>query len=298
MLAESQRTEKIQRLKTAQKRTAESHEILCNRIGLELHPGTHMANHWGTITLSYSGLEQTLKYLLAVEGNKSIKGVREILGQDGGHNLYKPFSLLQAETQEIMKEHYERWQSLHSYIAISELDGFLRNISEALGDENSRAKGYERWRYLLIEDTDIPKNSAAAMLSIWRVAVQIAEHKEWPNQKPVTPEANICQTLIRRLEDIRLDVCVRRQNRPNGKFYNDTNDRNAWFRHYGGPLNAFAQLIWNHERRHPEAYSAASDEFAEVLQRWTEVLDEGEETFGGQDTRYFIARARGWTRTG
>ena len=45
-----------------------------------------------------------------------------------------------------------RYQSLHRYVETETLDAFLSQIS----DEDGR--GYERWRYTLIDDTPPPRD--------------------------------------------------------------------------------------------------------------------------------------------
>ena len=64
-MSKNEKLEKVQRLHTAHRKTK---EFLENEPPTwELHPGTDIARNWTVITAAYSGLEQTIKYLVAEE---------------------------------------------------------------------------------------------------------------------------------------------------------------------------------------------------------------------------------------
>ena len=65
--------EMVQRLLTAYKKTRETLEA--EPVTWDPHPGTDVARIWTVFTAAYSGLEQTLKYLVAVENGLTIPEV-------------------------------------------------------------------------------------------------------------------------------------------------------------------------------------------------------------------------------
>ena len=149
-MSNHEKWEKVQRLVIAHKKTKDVLEG--EPVYRELHPGTDIARKWPVITAAYSGLEQTLKYLIAAEKHKSIKDLIEF--REGNrlpyrtHNVAWLFSKLENPTQEVLRDFYGRYQSLHSYITVDTVDGFLGTVSGQCG------QGYQRWRYSLIEDKD------------------------------------------------------------------------------------------------------------------------------------------------
>ena len=62
--------EKVQRLLTAHKKTSQTLES--EPVTHERHPGTDIARNWTVITAAYSGLEQTLKFLIAEKADLTI----------------------------------------------------------------------------------------------------------------------------------------------------------------------------------------------------------------------------------
>ena len=157
--------EKVQRLLTAQGRTKKVLES--EPVVWELHPGTDIAQAWPTITAAYSGLEQTIKYLIAEEKGWSIQELVDFAGTENGepreggrrkypyrtHNLHCLFSKLEDPTKDIVQEFFGRYESLHPDIGVGRVDEFLCRVSGKKGD------GYVRWRYALIEEKTLPTNS-------------------------------------------------------------------------------------------------------------------------------------------
>ena len=83
MLSKSERWEIIQRLRVARKKAQEIADgVFMVR---DLDPGTELAAHWPAITLAYSGLEQSFKYLAAIEQQKPIREMRRRYDNQG-HN--------------------------------------------------------------------------------------------------------------------------------------------------------------------------------------------------------------------
>ena len=211
--------EKVQRLLTGYKKTRETLES--EPVTWELHPGTDIARNWTVITAAYSGLEQTLKYLIAEENGITIPELIDFTVSDNvdanehnaktypyrTHNLSWLFSKLEKSTQDVVRDFFGRYHSLHSYIAISSADDFLNRVSGHQG------VGYERWRYALIEEKPLPKNSPEALVAIWGVCVQIAKERLWKNQRVRMPDKELAQTFCRRLEALLDNVSVDRQKR-------------------------------------------------------------------------------------
>lgn len=166
-LTKSEKFEKMQRLHTAHKMTKEMFEG--KQIPRDMHAGTNIAQIWLFITAGYSGLEQTIKFLIAEENSLTINEVRR---RYRTHNIERLFRELNDSTKNVVRDYYRRFQSLHSYITVESLDEFLTIVS------NSDGKGYERWRYTLIEDEEqLPRNSAEALIAIWGVCTEIASER-------------------------------------------------------------------------------------------------------------------------
>ena len=118
----------------------------------ELLPGSDIARNWPVITAAYSGLEQTIKFLIAEEKGCTI---RELVDQSNAgrkhsrsphkevhpfrtHNIAWLFSKLEKATQSVAHDFYRRFQSLHLYVPIPQVDRFLELVSA------KRGTGYER----------------------------------------------------------------------------------------------------------------------------------------------------------
>lgn len=77
----------------------------------ELHHETDIAQNWPIITISYSGLEQTIKYLIAEQENLEIDDLVNYKTQSEKyvyrtHDLAFLYSKLNRETKEIIEEYY------------------------------------------------------------------------------------------------------------------------------------------------------------------------------------------------
>ena len=107
MIDKAEKREILQRLKTAQKRSLEAFEEA--NIIPDLHPGTNLANIWIFMAAGYSGLEQSLKFLIATEKETTI----EKLLKDKAyrtHDLRILFSNISSGAQQILSEYYSRYQ--------------------------------------------------------------------------------------------------------------------------------------------------------------------------------------------
>ena len=184
-MTDNEKFEKAQRLSVAYEKTKKFLES--QSVTRDYHPGSDIASEWTIITAAYSGLEQVIKYLIAEEKSFTIQELLHKQGQSGNgkkknhpyrtHNLASLFDYLKDETKTIIREYYSQYQSLHSYITIETVDGFLSQVSRVDG------KGYELWRYTLIQnEKQLPQNSAEAMVAIWGICVQIAKSRKFDIQ--------------------------------------------------------------------------------------------------------------------
>ena len=186
-MSRDEKFEKVQRLLTAHGRTK---KVLENEpVVWELHPGTDIAQTWPVITAGYSGLEQTIKYLIAEEMKLTVQELLDFAVAENGegnegrrrncpfrtHNLGRLFSRLEEPTKDTVREFFGRYKSLLPDIGIGRVDQFLYRVSGRKGEGD----GNVRWRYALIEEKTLPTNSTQALATIWGVCVQIAQERAW-----------------------------------------------------------------------------------------------------------------------
>ncbi len=287
----------VQRLRTAHRKTSQTLEG--EPVTHELHPGTDIARNWMVITAAYSGLEQTLKYLIAENANLTVEELIERpVPQNAAnnkrfrtHDLARLFSELEPRARDIVRDFYGRFQSLHSYVPIADVEDFLNEISGQGG------VGYERWRYTLIEDNTLPSNSPETLAAIWGVCFQIAEQNLSENRRVDMPETQLMQQFWDQLETLMIKVSVDRRNvdEPFHDIYGESRD---WLWREGHPLNAFAEVLWNFSRYESHGAEDVSDWFAEALTRWVEDILASPAASARTSFRAFLNRAQGHTRDG
>lgn len=170
------------RLQTAHAETLENYAH--KPAWIEILGDVALAQQWLTIEATYSGIEQTLKYLIALQ--KSLT-VDELVVENGIvenpreepeqrtkyriHQLCTLFSRLDRKTQDAVEHDYAVWQSLYDYLTIPTCAEFLNRIQ---GDDN---RGHLDWRYCLIQGHPPPPNSADAMLAIWASLIRRCEER-------------------------------------------------------------------------------------------------------------------------
>ena len=295
--------EKVQRLLTAHKKTTEVLES--EPVTRDLHPGTDIARNWTVITSAYSGLEQTLKYLIAEENELSIEELIDFVVPQNldvnetrhgnypyrTHNLGLLFLKLQEETRVVVRDFYQRFRSLHSYVGSASVDQFLALVSGPGG------AGYERWRYTLIEDRPLPKNNPEALLAIWGICVQMAEERLWDNQRVSMPDKQLTQAFCQRLELLLVRVSVDRQN--DGEQFQDiSGEIRQWLWRRDHPLNAFAEVLWHFARYGSHGAENVSDWFSDTLTRWVNEILASPAASTRTSLRAFLVRAQGLTPDG
>ena len=289
-MSDHEKREKVQRLVTAHKKTKDALER--EPVSRELHAGSDIARKWPVITAAYSGLEQTLKYLIAEEKHK---GIAELIGfreknryPYQTHNVAWLFSELENPAQEVLRDFYGRYQSLHSYITVETVDEFLRIVSEP------RGRGYERWRYSLIEDRDreIPKNSPEGLVAIWGVSVEVAEERAWGKQRVRMPDEELTTSWGMEFDDMVMDVAVDRQN-AGEPFQDIEREFRDWAWKKGHPLNSFADVLWHFSRYEEHGQTGMSEWLSEAVTKWAKAVVNNPAMSGRTAMRTFVERAQG-----
>ena len=221
----------------------------------DLDPGTALANAWALITIAYSGIEQSLKYLLAQRSGLTVDDWLKKEPARKHHDIHKLFDVLEANDKDVLRESYSRFRSLHMYIEEPCLESYLRTVSH-------EGQGYQRWRYALVETSvvDIPRNSIDAMMSIWRTIVYLIEHRQFGKDIPM-PDVELCDELWASIDIDLYEIITK---------YDD---------HF---LNVCAQLLWEGYRRR------GSPELLQAIHEWEESLYNK-----GGNVLAFVARARG-----
>ena len=170
------------RLQTAYAETLENYTR--KPAWIELLRDVALAQQWLTIGAAYSSIEQTLKYLIAVQKDLTVdellveRGIVENPREEPErrtryriHQLGTLFRRLGRQTREALEHDYAVWQSLYDYLTIPTCVEFLEHIQ---GDDN---EGHLDWRYCLIQEHLPPPNSAEAMLAIWASLIRRCEER-------------------------------------------------------------------------------------------------------------------------
>lgn len=280
----------LQRLKIAQRRSQEAFEK--TEKGWDLHVGTQIANWWMFMTAGYSGIEQSFKYIIAMERGTTVENlIKEERSIFLTHDLGCLYDQMSEGAKQVLNEYYERFQSLHNYIEIETLQDFMKEVSGTGG------QGYGRWRYALIQPGPIPRSNVDSMIAIWDACVQWITVQQYPSRKIQMPEMKLLKDFEDLLQKMYREPRLWRQTgdkRP----ANAVQDLREWYEDYGHPINAFAQLIWNDYRGISIEESVKSNWLASLLRVW---LERTEDLCRGKNRAnlfYFIERAKGNTGFG
>ena len=288
MIVDNKR-EILQRLKTAFKKTKKLFED--NPIPRDLHPGTNIANYWPIITATYSGLEQTLKFLIAIENSQSIQ---EFLTNDANftHNLSYLFGQLGNQTKNMLEDDYIQFQSLHCYIPKENIGSFIEHVS------GSDGKGYQLWRYSLIQYYNQPPvNSVEAMIAIWGTCIEICEYRIYQNFEPRFPAQKFQFKLKQSFNVAYKSVSISDQNQ--GKpFPNIVLERNLLYQRFGCPLNLFVKVLWNYDRFETHGLDDVSEKLSEVINEFAKSVLENREKYKDSSFKLFLDRLTGRTIIG
>ena len=305
LMTKKEKSEILQRLIVAQKKTNEMFGR--EPISRDLHPGSDIAQRWTLITAAYSGLEQTLKFLIAVEKSQNINELLnyQSQGNEGGkkssgerflfrtHSLATLFCHLEESTKDVVRDVYCQFQSLHSYIGIENLDDFLKKVS------GNDGKGYERWRYSLIEvERELPHNSTEALITIWGICVEITRSRIHENQNVRMLDEKLTLKFYQWLTARITEVSIEQQDKGQ-RFQNlisEAHDRVFQDRH---PLNVFAEILWHFEQYKSHGLTNVSDQLSATISRWCVAdVDRYTSQSGMTSLWWFIKRAKGRTPNG
>ena len=294
----------VQRLCSAHKKTRDM--LKRESISRDYHPGTDIAQRWPLITAAYSGLEQTLKFLIADEKSYTIE---ELLNHqshsskgknqsNGGrypyrtHDLVGLYCRLEESKKDVVREYYGQFQSLHSYITIESLGDFLKEVSSQDG------RGYERWRYTLIEvEEPLPRNSIEALVAIWGVCTEIARKCVSDKQRVRMLDEKLTQKICQQLQEQTNEVSVRRQDagEPFQSLAIEVRGRLFQGKH---ALNVFAEILWHSGQYGSHGLTSVSDQLSETICQWVGDVISYKSQLGMTSLRWFIERAQGRTSKG
>lgn len=287
---QSEQREILQRLESAWKRSQAAFEK--TEAGRELDLGTRIANWWMFMAAGYSGIEQSFKFIIATKKEKTIEDL--LNGKESPyrtHDLGFLFKKIDKKARQMLNEYYERFQSLHNHIEIATLQDFLKEVSGA------RGKGYEKWRYALIELGPIPRSNVDCMLAIWYASVQLIEKRLYPSRAIWMPDRELLRTFEDVMQDAWDEVYVRRQS-AEMSVPDDAKELDKWSESYDHPINAYAELLWNYHRGLISRYVAGSDWLVELFSEWSERITRPSQDGTQTGLLCFAGRAKGNTRTG
>ncbi len=277
-------SEIIQRLHTAHEKTTVMFESI--PIHRELHQGTEIANYWPCITAAYSGLEQTLKYLLAIQKSYSIEKLLE--NKDYmTHDLFSLFKELEDSTKNKLDEYYKQFQSLYSYIDILTLEDFFEVISGTKGN------GYVSWRYSLIEcKKNLPITSVEGMLSIWGFCLEICEFKIFKRFPPRLIDKKLENYFRSLFISVYQISAIRSQE--NGKpFVDYSTELTNEYQKHGGLLNFLAQELSSFGKYELQNVNYRSEELSEIIKGWINNIIERKKIWGLSSKWLFVHKAMG-----
>ena len=298
-----EKLEKIQRLETAHKK---SKNMLENEsLSRDLHPGTDIAQKWQLITATYSGLEQTLKYIIADEkfltikelicGGTSSGNVEGCSNQKNPyktHDLKRLFCYLEDSTKIALRSYYGQFQSLHSYIEIKELEKIFGEIS------GSKGNGYESWRYTLIQDEmELPTISVEAMIAIWGCCIEIGSARIYEKDRVMMLDEKLRWQFWQCFQMCMNEVLIRQQD-AGQPFQDPYPELITHFEQFGDKLNFFAQILWHYYRYKTHGLTDASDQLSEIVKLWVYRVLDYRENSGISSYRWFVERALGNTPSG
>ena len=243
------------------------------------------------MTANYSGIEQSFKFLIAENKQITIEKLLEC-SKYRTHDLEFLFQELDEEAQDVLGEHYKRFQSLHNYIEMATLLGFLKKVSGAEG------KGYEKWRYALIQLDPVPANTADGMLAIWKASVQLMMKRQYHGYKALSFDRELLEVFEDILQDAWDEIYRRRQMADMDVPDDPEAFLEEWFECYDHPINAYAQLLWGCHRGLDVEYVRCLDWLAELFHEWVEKTKEQSTGRNLASLQYFVIRAEGNSRTG
>ena len=230
----------------------------------------------------YMGIEQTLKLLIQMHGEKTVP-----TGTDG-HNLQKLHSLLTSSEQEVVADCYRVYRSLHNFdsrsVRLETSVEFFRHIG----------KGYTRWRYILYDTSQksdkVPAVHLGLMLEVWRALVDLVERKVW---------GKVPTTLADYLQDY-INVQVIREAESDPEWQAAALDKissvefadiRRWIEQNGGPLKVGVDLIGHYARGTGDSLKASPLIRRVLLQAAEKAVINPNERYKNEDIEMLLFRA-------
>ena len=131
------------------------------------------ANIWHDVTAAYSGLEQSLKVLAAHDLGMSWKEAMEQRWfRKHNHRMHDCWEDLSERTRRGIEEDWAQFRGL-----AGNPDEDWMQTAGAFLEHISSDRGYERWRYSLIEKVDAPVVHVEGMLQLWETTSRLYERK-------------------------------------------------------------------------------------------------------------------------
>ena len=126
----------------------------------DLVPIAEAINTWTFVCGCYMGIEQTMKFLIRMNGRTPRKT----------HDLECLYLSLDPSERDLISVYYRVYRSLHNFDAgntdLETVDKFIHHIG----------RGYTAWRYILVEGPDpekVPRVHLGSMLETWRALVDL-----------------------------------------------------------------------------------------------------------------------------
>ena len=228
---------------------------------------------WSTVTCCYSGIEQAMKCLLKMAGLYSKKLHKH-------HNIGKLFKELVPEEKKVIEVSYAKFQSLHYYIPIDNVDSFLDAIDA----------GYQAWRYFLIEGSEEgrwpPTTHAGAMLDIWSALTDIIQARVFTNHGLHCVDRRIFYYLNQKLT---LGAWTRNSFSGNGKA--EIGEMNRWKQSYNHAINAYVDLFYRNKKDELHLFEVSPTTLKVFLALVIIVKEEVKSKKSDEDICTFIGRA-------
>jgi len=291
-ISEDDKGEILLRLTTAEQKTRKLFER--DSESYDAYSGMAIAQMWPAVTAGYSGLEQTLKYLIADRRGMTVEELLSELRKNGenAHDLGMLFRKLDRGAAATIRDYYGTLQSLYFFLP-SAASKFLNNISTSFGEK--RGKGYDSWRYALVQpDKRPPDNSPEALLGLWNICLQIARKRLRGKSELRMLDHPVWIWCRRHLCDAVRDAFAQHQNDGEYRPYIvPEKEIREWLWRDGHALNAFASLLRHHYKYGEHGVKEASEPFSAVLRAWTARVTNGSAIENRTAAGFFVRRAQG-----
>jgi len=276
-------------LKTPLKRLKEM--FAASEHGRDLIGLVERARMWPLVTPLYSGLEQGMKVLAAhasgmtvIEATAPGKPLRR-----AKHNLAAIWNMVSIEAKELIEDHYAQFLSLHDYIPYKTAHEFLTHLAGPNG------KGYEEWRYCLIEATPVRDTSVEAMMQIWE-SIIAAINKADDRNHSHGPINDLAIELHSIWDSSFIKSSIAYQDNSDTKENYDLREHKDewynWTQKSGGIINSAAALLWQRGRGETTEKNSFLSEIVRdtILSYQTEIIRQISST-SNFNMKYWAARA-------